>query len=133
METIILVAQFLVVIVVWLMFKYAIPSYIKKKFENLADKEDIEDLTEKIEAVKSNFEKEKIIFSLYHQKQAEVIGEIYSRLNESLDNVRLLVIDIDFKTQKSISVREKKSRALNSVLAFRTYYWKNIIYLSKEL
>jgi len=50
------VLYIIIVFLLGLMIKSFFPSYIKKKAENLATKEDIEQITEKIESVRSSIE-----------------------------------------------------------------------------
>lgn len=58
METIMQILNILVIIVVGIIFlfrRFYLPSYLSKKGENLATKEDIADITKKIEEVKIEF------------------------------------------------------------------------------
>jgi len=73
MEIALIILPYILLIILGLISGRVLPAYINKKSANLATKEDISEITEKIESVKSTFEKEKIRFSWFHQKQAEVI------------------------------------------------------------
>lgn len=58
METIMQILNILVIIAVGIIFlfrRFYLPAYLNKKGENLATKEDIADITEKIEEVKMEF------------------------------------------------------------------------------
>ena len=50
-ELIILILILIIVVII----KFSVPSYLKQKGKNLADKEDIAELTKKVETVKSDF------------------------------------------------------------------------------
>ena len=55
MNTLMLVLEILALVgigVAILLWKYSVPGYLKKKGENLATKEDIEAITEKVEGVR---------------------------------------------------------------------------------
>lgn len=58
MNIIVIIMSFLVGIILGLIIHNYLPSYMKKKGENLATKEDIGDITEKIEGVKNEYIKE---------------------------------------------------------------------------
>lgn len=61
METSILILQIVILISLIILFffgKYFFPSYLKKKGENLATKEDISEITTKIQEIKSNYASE---------------------------------------------------------------------------
>lgn len=57
------VFQLFSLLCIWLLIKYYVPSYMKKKGENLATKEDIKEITQKTEEVKILFQKEIAEFS----------------------------------------------------------------------
>ncbi|MGB8952602.1 MAG: hypothetical protein WCC06_08035 [Candidatus Aminicenantales bacterium] len=60
MDYIILILNIVIVIGIWiatLLIKNALTSYLKKKGENLATKEDIRDITQKVESVKIDLNK----------------------------------------------------------------------------
>lgn len=81
-------SMLLIGIIMGLFIKHFLPSYINKKGENLATKEDIEDITKKIESVKMSMElhkHEKI--NLFNQNQQVLLNffdEVTSLLYESL-------------------------------------------------
>lgn len=70
------------------LFKHYIPAYLQKKAENLATKQDIEDITNKIESVKLLYEKNLLKFTTYHQKQSEVISKLYGLLSHSVYDLK---------------------------------------------
>ncbi len=59
-------------------------AYIRKKGDNLATKEDIGEITRKVQEVETEFlrlsNEHQIRFSKLHEKRGEVISELYSRL-----------------------------------------------------
>jgi hypothetical protein len=86
MENILVVLNFLTlaaVIIIGLLLKHYLPSYLTEKGKNLATKEDIEEITNKIERVKSQYvsEIEKLKAELQNQSQ------VLSRRREVYDNI----------------------------------------------
>lgn len=67
----------------WFIKEY-FPSYMKEKGKNLATKEDIEEITKKIESVKSEFQKKHIRSQFFIEKQSEGYAKVYSALNDYL-------------------------------------------------
>ena len=59
-----------------LLFFIYLPSYVKEKAKNLATKEDIAEITDKVESVRAGFEKESQLL--------EKRREVYERISDSL-------------------------------------------------
>src|SRR5476649_1844365 len=78
-----LLILFAALVVGWLL-KSFMPSYLSQKGKNLATKEDIAEITAKIEGVKTDLRKgafeHEVRFSKLHERRAEVLAEIYKRL-----------------------------------------------------
>lgn len=58
MEIVLQIAIIIIIIGIGLLLKHFLPSYVDEKAKNLATKEDIEDITDKIEKVKFNYSQE---------------------------------------------------------------------------
>ncbi len=58
-----------------LLFAY-LPSYVKKKAKNLATKEDIAEITDRVEEIRAEFSKKSVLF--------EKRREVYERISDSL-------------------------------------------------
>ncbi len=87
MEIIIIVIQLFANIILYLLIKGYLNSYLSEKGKNLATKEDIKDITYKIEDVKSIFEKNKIKFHSYHNKKIEILSILYSLMIDARDSM----------------------------------------------
>lgn len=68
----VLVTPFLIVFGIWLVFW---KGYWKKKAENIATKEDISEITNEVESVKIQFQKDFADYQLLGQHQFSLIGE----------------------------------------------------------
>lgn len=77
MENTLVVLNFLVlaaVVIVGLLLKHYLPPYLTEKGKNLATKEDIEEITNKIERVRSQYASEIEKLKSELQNQSEVLG-----------------------------------------------------------
>jgi hypothetical protein len=77
----------LIILIFLIIRKYIVPSYFSQKGKNLADKQDVENLTKKIENIKSSF-------------------------NEKIEYLRT---DLNFKNQNRISVTSYEREAILNV------------------
>jgi len=57
---------------VWLLFRRYLPSYVNEKGKNLATKEDVEEITQKVEAVRSQFQARTEILKSQLDRMADV-------------------------------------------------------------
>ncbi|MFA4820538.1 MAG: hypothetical protein WC613_06300 [Candidatus Aenigmatarchaeota archaeon] len=108
-------------------------AYIRKKGDNLATKEDIGDITRKVEEVKAEFIKvsyeHQIRFSKLHDNRAEVIAELYSRLYDYYWAVCAFLRDFH-KTKPD----EKEFKKLDDKsYEFSDYFHKHRIYFDEDL
>ncbi|MCR9614596.1 hypothetical protein NB488_16485, partial [Vibrio alginolyticus] len=70
------------VIILFSIIRFAGSSYLKKKGENLATKEDIEVITSKIEAIKAEFDLKNEFYKSYEkEKNTELLG-FYDKVTE---------------------------------------------------
>ena len=91
MSTLILILELIILVVIFLLTKFYFPSYLRKKGENLATKEDIAEITQKVESVKHEYSaqlesiKAALGSQLYiHRVRYEKEFEILSDLSEKL-------------------------------------------------
>lgn len=122
----------LILILGLLIYKY-LPSYIIEKGKNLATKEDIGDITRKVEEVKAEFIKvsceHQIRFSKLHEKRAEIIAELYSRLYDFYWAVCAFLRDFH-KTKHD----EKDFKKLDDKsYEFTDYFHKHRIYFNENI
>ncbi|WEZ86480.1 hypothetical protein P3R38_13205 [Pseudomonas sp. NyZ480] len=110
-------------IIVTLFYKHFFPGYLKKKGENLATKEDISDITNKIESVKheyaSQLENAKADLSALvtrhgfrYEKEFEILGRLTELLVELRDACNNLRPAVDFK-DPALTEREIKQTRLS--------------------
>jgi hypothetical protein len=77
-------------VLLFLAFKYFLPSYVQEKGKNLATKQDIEEITRKVESVKIDFSKDLEFIKSDLQFQNQSLFSIKSAEREAL-------IDTNFK------------------------------------
>ena len=89
MDIIILILQIIFLIglffAAWLLKSY-FPKYLEEKGKNLATKEDIEEITRKIEGVKAEIEENKLIFQKKYQLKHEACLDALSLIDAHLSH-----------------------------------------------
>lgn len=98
LEIIELLVLILILIIV-VIIKFSVPSYLKQKGKNLADKEDISELTKKVEAIKSDF-----------SKKIEYLKTDLNFINQNKISVKSL------EREALLLVNEKYAEWLNSLM-----------------
>ncbi len=89
----------IVILIIVAIIKFSVPSYLKQKGKNLADKEDIADLTKKVENVKSDF-----------NEKIEYLKTDLTFLNQNRISVKSL------EREALLLVNEKYAEWLNSLM-----------------
>ena len=84
----------LVGIILMLYFQFYVPSYLKKKGENLATKEDIAQITKEIKEVETKFKVLNEQFSLHHERNP-------------IENIRTRLKSIESITEKGMKVIQR--------------------------
>jgi len=79
-----------------------------------------------IESTKSN-----VKFQQLHSKRAEVIAQVYSLLVEFYDAMQDYVKV--FEPDGGDTRKERRERVINSITAFREYFFKELIFLPKKV
>jgi len=74
------IVQIIILIAVGFFLKSYLPTYLAEKGKNLATKEDIKDITEKIEAVRSQYAKQQHIHEMAFDKEFEILSEVWATL-----------------------------------------------------
>lgn len=70
-------------------------------------------------------------FSLYHQRRAEVIGELYGMLHEAVESVSTLISPIQFDDGKSQA--ESYNETLAKCRTLREFFMKRRIFLEEDV
>ncbi len=73
-------AQLVVIVVIGLYLKAFLPNYFNEKGKNLATKEDIAEITDKIEAVRAGYARQSHIQSLAFEKEFSILSEVWGKL-----------------------------------------------------
>lgn len=82
MSTLILISNLIILAIIILLAKYYFPSYLRKKGENLATKEDIEEITQKVESVKAALGSQLYIHQVRYEKEFEILSDLAEKLVE---------------------------------------------------
>lgn len=151
------IAVLLVVGIATLFVRRYLPSYVAKKAENLATKEDIAAITEAVESVKSDhvrsveqlkheLETAKVKiqaeidrtsfehqtrFSWYHQQKAQIIADLFALLNDVTEYTKEMVSPVQFGGEDARQEHAKATIELYNKLA--SAYWGKRIFLEKEI
>ncbi len=73
-------AEIAIIIVGGFLLNSHLPAYFEEKGKNLADKEDIRVITEKIEAVRTEYAKQLHVYQLTFGKEFEILYEAWQKL-----------------------------------------------------
>jgi len=123
-----------------LFIKHYLPSYMTEKGKNLATKEDIEDITHKVESIKQIHARqlELVRSSLaiaakrkerFHDKQATVLATTYQRLSASTDGVLRLLVPMQSPEER----QEHIIKSAKTLRKLRDYSAMNKLYIPDEL
>ena len=119
-------------------------AYIRKKGDNLATKQDIGEITRTVQEVKAEFVKEteilkanlqiisdehQIRFSKLHEKRAEVISELYSRLYDYYWAVCAFLRDFHKTKPDEKDFKELDGKSYE----FSDYFYKHRIYFNEDI
>lgn len=127
--------------------RYALPTYLAEKGKNLASKQDIEELTRKVEGIRSQYltELERLRFdleraSLMHRARYETEFRVYEEIWQNLVPVQRAVASLrpmfDYADPKETDA-ERRTRRLNmfgeAFNALQTAIWKGKPFYSAEV
>jgi hypothetical protein len=74
------IVQIIILIAGGFFLKSYLPTYLAEKGKNLATKEDIKDITEKIEAVRSQYAKQQHMHQMAFDKEFDILSEVWATL-----------------------------------------------------
>ena len=122
-----------IIIALFCLIGAGLGAYIRKKGDNLAIKQDIGKITRKIQEVETEFlrisNEHQIRFSKLHEKRAEVISELYSRLYDYHWAVCAFLRDFhgtEPSEQDSKKIDDKSYK-------FSDYFHKHRIFFNEDL
>ena len=112
-------------------FKDLTSGYLIEKGKNTATKQDIEEITHKIEGIKVQFFEHQTHYSLFHEKRFEVLGKTYELIHDPFEYIKNMVHPLQYGGEED----EKKRRelAFDAFNKLSGYYWKHKIYLSEDI
>ena len=115
-EVIIELVTLAVVLVIGYLLRGFFPSYSKEKGKNLATKEDIQGITEKIEAVKVEYAKSLEAVKTKLQLEAAIKGAFQQKCLEALTAINDLLVEITLYCWKQLAERSPNEH----------YVWSNV-------
>lgn len=115
-EVIIELVTLAVVLVIGYLLRGFFPSYSKEKGKNLATKEDIQGITEKIEAVKMEYAKSLEAVKTKLQLEAAIKGAFQQKCLEALTAINDLLVEITLYCWKQLAERSPNEH----------YVWSNV-------
>ncbi|ELA8132873.1 hypothetical protein RGL39_004869 [Vibrio parahaemolyticus] len=119
------------VIILFSIIRFAGSSYLKKKGENLATKEDIEVITSKIEAIKAEFDLKNEFYKSYEkEKNTELLG-FYDKVTEF--RYEYLAVNIgNFPMDDGKSLFDFQQRFHLQVVEALKQYQRLVVYLEQD-
>ncbi len=139
MEYVIVALQIVSLLVLgWLVGGY-LPKYFSKKGENLATKEDIEEITkkienvkldysEKLETIKALFSSKLYIYQVRYEKEFEILFKLSERLVDLRDAALLLRPVMEYASDDETEEEAKKRKLKRYFEALQKYYRDTEIY-----
>jgi hypothetical protein len=118
-------------VILILIYRYSVPSYLSEKGKNLATKQDIAEITREIESVKATFLEHQTQFSLFHQKRSEAIAGTYELLHDPIELVRHMVNPLQFGGD--IEEVQRQERGMDAYNKLATFYLKHKVYLPENI
>ena len=126
-ETLVLgTLQIVVAIVLSLMIKSYFPSYFSEKGKNLATKEDIKEITAKVEEIRVEYAKRQHISDKAFDKEFEILVDLWKVLVE-LRFATIALRPIADVIDKEESEQERKNRRLSDFSKAYNLFWKKLI------
>ncbi|MBN1929170.1 MAG: hypothetical protein JW764_06480 [Chlorobiaceae bacterium] len=122
LAAIIEIATLVVGVVLGLLLRNFFPSYSKEKGKNLATKEDIQGITEKIESVKAEYAKSIEAVKTKLQLEAALTGAYQQKCLEALTAINELLVEITLYCWKQLAERSPNEH----------YVWSSVDYLNEN-
>ncbi|NQY26681.1 MAG: hypothetical protein HRT92_05830 [Piscirickettsiaceae bacterium] len=114
-----------------LLIKSFLPNYVKKKAENLATKEDIKNITEKIESVRSKVEINTDAHKSYISERKLALLKFYDEISSF--HYELMAVNFgDFPMDDGQSLYEYQSNYYKAVAEILKSYQRLVIYLPND-
>jgi len=114
-----------------LLIKSFLPNYFKKKAENLATKEDIKNITEKIESVKSKIEINTDAHKSYISERKSALLKFYDEISSF--HYELMAVNFgDFPMDGGQSLYDYQTNYYKAVAEILKSYQRLVIYLPSD-
>jgi uncharacterized membrane-anchored protein YhcB (DUF1043 family) len=114
-----------------LLLKSFLPNYVKKKAENLATKEDIKNITEKIESVKSKIDINTDAHKSYISERKTALLKFYDEISSF--HYELMAVNFgDFPMDGGQSLYEYQTNYYKAVAEILKSYQRLVIYLPND-
>jgi hypothetical protein len=121
----------LVAFMLGLIMKSFFPNYVKKKAENLATKEDIKDITKKIESVKSKVEINTDAHKSYISERKLALLKFYDEISSF--HYELMAVNFgDFPMDSGKSLYDYQTKYYKAVAEILKSYQRLVIYLPND-
>jgi hypothetical protein len=114
-----------------LLWRSFFPAYVGEKGKNLATKEDIAEITRKVEEVKLVFAEYQVRSSRVFEKQLEAVHGTYERLHDADEFVKHMVHPVQLGGDEEEHNRRTEAAAKFNDLS--GFYWKHKLYLPEDL
>lgn len=130
------VVEFVIIVIGALLLKSYLPTYFAEKGKNLATKEDIKDITEKVEAVRAEYVKRQHVHEMAFDKEFEILSEVWGRLvdlRNATQSLRPVLDSFDPNEPEEERRRKRLQKFAECYNAFVNTVQKNQPFYPKEI
>lgn len=113
--------EFVILIAGALYLRFYFPAYFAEKGKNLATKEDIKDITEKVEAVRAEYIKRQHVHQMAFDKEFEILSEVWGTLVDLRNATRGLRPVLDYVDPNESEEERKRKRLQKFAECYSTF------------
>jgi len=110
LNTVLNIVEIVLIIVGGFFLKSYLPTYFGEKGKNLATKEDIKDITDKVEAVRSEYARRQHMHDIAFDKEFEILSEVWKTLVDLRSATQGLRPVFDYVDPNESEEERKKKR-----------------------
>ncbi len=122
------IAEIIILVAIGFFIRSYLPAYFEEKGKNLATKEDIAEITDKIEAVRAQYAVRSHMNTLTFEKEFEILSEVWSTLvdlKSAAQGLRPMLDHVDPNEPADERKRKRLQKFAESYSAFANVVEKN--------
>lgn len=128
--------QIVIAVILGLVIKSYLPSYFSKKGENLATKEDVKEITEKVEEIRVEYAKRQHVSERAFDKEFDILSDIWVSLFElrnSVLSLRPILDTVDPKESEEERIGKRLSEFAKCYNNFAKVFVSNQPFYPKDI